>query len=245
MVKAAGHHRAVAQHPELIPQAIAECLSSYLLCRKIGPLKPLAEFQKDALRQPKAFPHRLPFRRKRPVQRRQDRLVQIVLPCCRTVQIPQPQSRYPSRCRSFSCKCNTLLQISRKPLLPVVCLQTVQRNADLSHRKVGKQHPARLRQQRPVGGDIHPKIQLSGNLQKLRQRRVEQRLPHQMKIKIAGGRAYPLRQKAELRRAHGAGLPLCTGAKAAPQIAPVGDLQIDFIVLPHHAALPYGFSFRL
>ena len=65
-IQAAGHHGAVAQHPELIPQAVAEALSPALPGGQLRPIKTLAVFQKDALRQPEALPHRLPFPRKRP-----------------------------------------------------------------------------------------------------------------------------------------------------------------------------------
>ena len=63
------------------------------------------------------------------------------------------------------------------------------------------------------------------------------RLAHQVEIEVAGSRAQLFRQQAELHRGHGAGRPPGTGTKAAAQIALVGDLQIDFIVLPHQPFL--------
>ena len=232
MIQAAGHHGAVAQHPELIPQAVAEALSPALPGGQLRPVKTLAVFQKDALRQPEALPHRLPFPRKRPVQLHGHGLVEGVAAGGVTIQVPKAQDGDLSGGGRLPCKGGAVRKVIRKGPA-VIGLQTMQGDADLADGGGGKEGLAALRQQGAVGGDVDRKIQPGGDGKKLRQVGVQQRLAHQVEVEVPGGGAQPFCQKAKFRRGQHPGRAPGAGAKAAPQIAAVGDLEVDFFVLAH------------
>ena len=91
MIQAAGHHGAVAQNADLIPQAVAEARLSLILSPQVGPLEPLRLLQIELLSQLPAagtglrvgqriLPQFLP-------QESQDLPVALILPA----DIPQPQ----------------------------------------------------------------------------------------------------------------------------------------------------------
>ena len=91
MVQAAGHHRAITQHPKLVPQPIAKGISLPLPGGKIRPFKALAKFQIGSLCYFIALPYRGPLSGESPVQLLQHEGIQVVLPRERAIQIPKAQ----------------------------------------------------------------------------------------------------------------------------------------------------------
>lgn len=60
MVQAAGDHRAVPQHADVVPQALAEAGLSLVVGVQVGPLEPLPPLQIDPGGQGGALPALLP-----------------------------------------------------------------------------------------------------------------------------------------------------------------------------------------
>ena len=95
-------------------------------------------------------------------------------------------------------------------------------------------HPAvqkcltRFVQQRAVGGDNDLEALFSRNVQQPPQRRMQQRLPHQMKIQKVRVSSQLFAEDSELCHAHKAFFASCSGAEAAVQIANIGYFQVDF-----------------
>ena len=100
-------------------------------------------------------------------------------------------------------------------------------NADLVQRVRPQQGIPLPGEQGAVGHQAHPKAQLPGYGQQLRQLRVQQRFPQHMEVEIVRLSPELLRQGAELRRSHSARQAAGTGAEITGEIAAIGDLDID------------------
>ena len=83
-------------------------------------------------------------------------------------------------------------------------------------------------QKNAVGGKIHLEIPLPGQIQELRQQRVEERLPFHMKVEILGVGAQLLQRPQVFLPPHKSGGPPPRGAEGAAKVADVGDFQINF-----------------
>ena len=113
----------------------------------------------------------------------------------------------------------------------VVSLEAVQGHADLVDPRQSMAPPG---EQRPVGGDAHPEVQLPGDGQDLLQLRVQQRLPHHMEVQIRRVAPELFRQQPEVLRPHIPRRAAGPRAEGAGQVAHVGDLHIGPV---EHAAI--------
>lgn len=223
VVQTAGHYRAVAENPDLIPQAVAEYPLSAIPGGKRRPVESVAVFQIDPLPDADAPPLLYPFPGEAMVHGSQDFLIPFLL----STQVPQPVDGKllpPGN----APKGETAFQILGKGYGQIIGLKGMKGNIHLVQGGRGKQSLLLPGQQGAVGGKDHPKTRLPGQSQKFLQFRVQQRLPHKMKIQKIRPGAQPGQQQGELRGVHDLPRTMGAGTKIASEVAQVGNFQINF-----------------
>ena len=235
-VQTAGNHRAVAQHGDLTPQAVAE-LRAAVRSRRIRPVKPFPRLQKQPLPQLQPSADRLRRWRdqhhhpgdQHPVhQHQRPRRLGGDVAGQHGLLGPgaQPQGAQDASAAEPLRRLPDTLQIRGCGILPPVSLEAVEGDAELVQGRGTLQCGQLPGKQRAVGHKAHPEAQLPGDIQQLRQPGMQQRLPHDVEHEIRPVGPQPGRQLPEFLRRHEPPGPLGAGAEGAPEIAHVGDLQI-------------------
>ena len=133
MIQTAGHHCTIPQHPNLVPQAVAEAWTVTIGGGQIGPVELFSPLQKNAWSQGCPTAPLLPWSGEGLFQRRQNSVIQLVCSLrIWAVQIPQSQRAPLPRLSSPSGENDTTLQIIRQPCASIR-LKGVERNAHLLH----------------------------------------------------------------------------------------------------------------
>ena len=224
-VQTAGNHRAVAQHGDLTPQAVAE-LRAAVRSRRIRPVKPLPRLQKQPLPQPPVAQTVRRQGRYVPAQLFREKGQDLSVAPVQSAAVPQPQGAQDAPAAEPLRRLPDTLQIRGCGILPPVSLEAVEGDAELVQGRGTLQCGQLPGKQRAVGHKAHPKVQLPGDIQQLRQLGMQQRLPHDVEHEIRPVGPQPGRQLPEFLRRHEPPGPLGAGAEGAPEIAHVGDLQI-------------------
>ena len=210
VVKAAGNYRSVAQHTQLIPQAVAKYPFTSLLGRQIRPIELISIFQEGSLCDLNTLPLLLPLPKKGSVQFLQNLFVQRIL----TALIPQPVHHDLSPCGQLS-KFQAAAHIVFQAATLHIGFKSVERDIDLMQGWLVQQHFLHFRQQRAVGGEDHPKAARSRHTQKFLQLGVAQGLAHQVEIQIVRVGAQLGKQRRKFLCGHSPARSLCSGAEAA------------------------------
>ena len=97
---------------------------------------------------------------------------------------------------------------------------------------MGKQHLPLRRQECSIGGNAYAEAAFSRHAEKTVQRRMEEGLPHHVKIQVVGVRSEPLTNRLEFSLGHLMQWALRARAKAARKVTDVSDLDVNAIELP-------------
>ena len=224
MIQTAGHHRAVAQDSDLIPQAIAEHPTISLGGGQIRPVKAVAVLQIDPIPDPDALPLLLPLSGKGIVHSRKDLFIAFIP----AAPVPKPVhgQHLPL---SRLAEGEAALQILGKGGFEIIGLKGMEGNIDLVQPGTFQKQLPLLGKQGAVGGQVHAKVHCMGQFQKPPQQRMAKRLSHQVEIEKIRIRPKLGKQRGKLLLGHGTLCPPGTRAEGAAQIADIGNLQIDLV----------------